>query len=377
MSSAPTKYTRQANFTAFSTAHPDEQQPGSSLDAEFDTLVTVANKVIDRLNEIQRNDGALANQVVTPDTLAATTLALISAVGISPKGAWLTGTAYAVSDIVTQSGGCYICVTAHTSGVFATDAAAAKWMILSNPVANQSLSTTDSPSFVNITGTGNASFGGTLNVTGDASFGGATNYFGTRLAVGINSFVGAEKFRCNGASYFDAAITAQGGVADGGSAAGFTSSGFGNTTNYSIQGFTSSTYCYAQAGGSGGVILNSGATSWAVLSDETMKTGLEPITDAVSKVATLRAVTGRYITDPDDKVRTMLIAQDVEKVVPGSVTTQPRDPKDMPEDKRNPWAGKKSLEYDAVIPLLVAAINELSADNATLKARLAALEAKP
>ena len=33
--------------------------------------------------------------------------------------------------------------------------------------------------------------------------------------------------------------------------------------------------------------------------------------------------------------------------------------------------------HAALIPLLVAAINELSADNATLKARLAALEAKP
>lgn len=41
--------------------------------------------------------------------------------------AWLTTTAYAVGEIVTQSGTSYYCVIAHTSGTFATDLAAARW----------------------------------------------------------------------------------------------------------------------------------------------------------------------------------------------------------------------------------------------------------
>ncbi len=45
------------------------------------------------------------------------------------KGAWLTGTAYAVQDIVSQSGTEYMCLVAHTSGTFATDLSAKKWAV--------------------------------------------------------------------------------------------------------------------------------------------------------------------------------------------------------------------------------------------------------
>lgn len=44
-------------------------------------------------------------------------------------GAWLTATAYEPSDIVQESGNAYICVTAHTSGTFATDLAAGRWAL--------------------------------------------------------------------------------------------------------------------------------------------------------------------------------------------------------------------------------------------------------
>jgi hypothetical protein len=46
-----------------------------------------------------------------------------------------------------------------------------------------------------------------------------------------------------------------------------------------------------------GVFLAYGATAWAAASDERMKTDLLPIEDALAKVATLRAVTGRFKTD--------------------------------------------------------------------------------
>ena len=42
-------------------------------------------------------------------------------------GAWQTATAYAPSDIVQESGNSYVCLVAHTSGVFATDLGALKW----------------------------------------------------------------------------------------------------------------------------------------------------------------------------------------------------------------------------------------------------------
>ena len=43
------------------------------------------------------------------------------------RGAWATTTAYALADLVTESGLFYVCAAAHTSSTFATDLAAGKW----------------------------------------------------------------------------------------------------------------------------------------------------------------------------------------------------------------------------------------------------------
>jgi len=46
--------------------------------------------------------------------------------------AWVTATAYVVGDVrmVSSTGECYRCIVAHTSGTFATDLAAAKWVLM-------------------------------------------------------------------------------------------------------------------------------------------------------------------------------------------------------------------------------------------------------
>lgn len=48
---------------------------------------------------------------------------------VSSAPAWLTLTAYVVGNYVTQTGNIYYCAIAHTSGVFATDLAAGKWVL--------------------------------------------------------------------------------------------------------------------------------------------------------------------------------------------------------------------------------------------------------
>lgn len=52
----------------------------------------------------------------------------------SAPAAWLTATAYVAgppASVVTQGGETYVCLTSHTSGTFATDLAAAKWIKVS------------------------------------------------------------------------------------------------------------------------------------------------------------------------------------------------------------------------------------------------------
>ena len=115
-----------------------------------------------------------------------------------------------------------------------------------------------------------------------------------------------------------------------------------------------------QSGSSGGVYVASGGTSWTAVSDERQKENLEQITDAANKVATLRAVTGNYIFDEEKVRRPFLIAQDVQKVLPEAVSTTNPD--------------ELGLSYTEVIPLLVAAIQELKAELDATKAEVAALK---
>lgn len=122
-------------------------------------------------------------------------------------------------------------------------------------------------------------------------------------------------------------------------------------------GYASGTNFYVINSSGTGVFINSGNTSWSASSDERLKTDLVPIEDAANKVSTLRAVTGRFKTDEEGRSRSFLIAQDVQAVLPEAVTVQPD------ED------GTLAVQYTDVIPLLVAAIKELTARVEQLEAK--------
>lgn len=101
-----------------------------ALDTELQAISLFTQQVISSLTAIQRADGALLDGIVTLGSLSASVLTLITAAGGTVRGAWLTATAYAIKDVVSNGTGTYIAATAHTSGVFATDLAAGKWVRL-------------------------------------------------------------------------------------------------------------------------------------------------------------------------------------------------------------------------------------------------------
>jgi hypothetical protein len=107
-----------------------------------------------------------------------------------------------------------------------------------------------------------------------------------------------------------------------------------------------------------GVYLADGSTSWTASSDERVKDIIEPITNAATKVASLRAVIGKYKKDVQGTRRVFLIAQDVQAVLPEAVNAQNDEIKTL------------GLQYTDVIPLLVAAIQEQQVIIESLKARL-------
>jgi len=151
---------------------------------------------------------------------------------------------------------------------------------------------------------------------------------------------------------------------------GYTAHHFLDSVAYSIGQNSNSRNLkmYSGSNSGTGVQLAAGGTSWGTYSDERMIDIIEPISDGLNKVLTLRTVIGKYKTDDADKRRSMLIAQDVQAVLP-EATTEDAD-------------GMLSLAYTDLIPLLTAAIQEqqelITAQQTaieTLEARVAALEA--
>ena len=98
-----------------------------------------------------------------------------------------------------------------------------------------------------------------------------------------------------------------------------------------------------------------------VPSDIRIKENLEEITDASEKVRLLKAYT--YNLLGHDRRSAGIIAQDLAKVLPEGVVT-------------NPDTGILSIDYSAVIALLVNALNEKQSDIEQLTKRLEDIEAR-
>jgi hypothetical protein len=112
------------------------------------------------------------------------------------------------------------------------------------------------------------------------------------------------------------------------------------------------------AGGSQGVYLASGGTSWTSNSDERLKNINSTIENAVDKLSTLRTVNFSWKSDSTNKENLGLIAQDVEKVFPQVVNSHAE------KDSDTEYLG---VSYTELVPALVKAIQELKAEIDELK----------
>jgi hypothetical protein len=130
-----------------------------------------------------------------------------------------------------------------------------------------------------------------------------------------------------------------------------------NATTWQVGPDNNGNFLVFRANTNSGAYLTTTGTTWSASSDERLKTDLVPIEDGLSKVSTLRALTGRFKSDDAGTSRAFLIAQDVQAVLPEAV------------DASNP--DRLGLAYSDVIPLLVASIKELAAEVAELKAKVA------
>lgn len=117
-----------------------------------------------------------------------------------------------------------------------------------------------------------------------------------------------------------------------------------------------------------GPYVAAGGTSWTSSSDENLKNITGEIDDALNKVTQLRAAKFTWKADTENTPQVGLIAQDLQNVLPECVV--------VPDEKIDSQGTPKFLgvNYDQVIPLLVAAIKELKAELDETKAEVQALK---
>lgn len=135
----PAAYTPQYDHSEELTTTQVPGNHGAHLDVEFAALEVTTDAIRDNLAVIQRDDTALKNAIVTPDSLSAGTKLLIGAgstdnLNWTPRGLWATATAYAIGDVVETGGASYVAAVAHTSGTFVTDHTAGKWVVIDSNV---------------------------------------------------------------------------------------------------------------------------------------------------------------------------------------------------------------------------------------------------
>lgn len=132
-----------ANNTSIETALENTlSRDGTSPNTMSAPLDMNSNRIINLPAPVEDNDAVRLVDVVEGITGPTGATGATGAAGTNGTNgtdpwlaatAWLTATAYVVgppASVVTDNGSTYVCIESHTSGTFATDLAAAKWLVL-------------------------------------------------------------------------------------------------------------------------------------------------------------------------------------------------------------------------------------------------------
>jgi hypothetical protein len=118
----------------------------------------------------------------------------------------------------------------------------------------------------------------------------------------------------------------------------------------------------------GSISVTGSATAYNTSSDYRLKHDVQPMTSGLATISALKPVTYKWNADNTDGEG--FIAHELKSVVPSAVSGE----KDAVDAEGN--IVSQGVDYSKIVVHLVAAIQELSAKNDALEARLAALEAK-
>ncbi len=133
-------YTRYRDYSQFQSENPNTVLNGADLDADYDRIKVVCDALVAAMADVRRDDGGVKNTTIGVDQLKSEVITLLD--GVTPRGAWVTDTVYAVCDLVRQSDVLYFSMKDHTSGTFSSDLAGGKWMSISAAASASSIANT-------------------------------------------------------------------------------------------------------------------------------------------------------------------------------------------------------------------------------------------
>jgi hypothetical protein len=213
--------------------------------------------------------------------------------------------------------------------------------------------------------------GTTLDVSGVSTLtGGITTSGAVNLNLGTNGSTSQAKITTNGNFLVNQAtenyVSAGRGVIeiDGSSDSIFALNNGGATNTYfrayagNFQGYSLQTITFTSV--TLGVQLTANQTSWASVSDIRLKNVIGYFENAIADVAKLEAIKFTWKSDKTNVPCVGLSAQSVQSVLPEAVT------KFVSPDDETEYL---SVKYTEVVPLLVAAIQELTARLETLEGK--------
>jgi hypothetical protein len=156
----------------------------------------------------------------------------------------------------------------------------------------------------------------------------------------------------------------------------FSSGGFGSVSrgdtawyvNYTGTGTGQNVRLLWQGTTVGNISTTSTATAYNTSSDYRLKENVQPLTTGLATIGALKPVSHDWISDKSKGEG--FIAHELQAVIPLAVTGE----KDAVDAEGKPI--HQGVDYSKIVVHLVAAIQELSAKNDALEARLVALESK-
>lgn len=116
-------------------------------------------------------------------------------------------------------------------------------------------------------------------------------------------------------------------------------------------------------GAVGSITTSASGTSYATTSDYRLKTGARPVLNAIDRINAVPVREYKWISDPSGPYSVGFFAHEMQAVLPDSVMGA----KDQLDDKGRLYP--QMIDYSKAVPLLWAAVQELSAKVAALEAR--------